>query len=273
MTATKSKPGLTAVPETMLWTLHNRAPEAMRPDGIIKDPEAVRIYESIDYDYKRSFGRSNPTHAVRSLTFDKEVQAFLNKHPNGVIVNLGEGLETQRFRVKGDQALWISVDLPESIEVRERFIQPDENHRHVPLSATDTAWFDEVPADRPLFVTAQGLFMYFTGSAVRDLLQQMSERFPSAYVMFDVIPVWFSNRTMSGFSLTSHYTAPKMPWGVNRSDIEVTLRSFVPSLAEVKDISFGNYPRGAPRILLGIANRLPFIRNVSPSIALIQFAN
>ena len=30
---------LSGVPETMLWTLHNRATEAKRSDGLIRDPE------------------------------------------------------------------------------------------------------------------------------------------------------------------------------------------------------------------------------------------
>ena len=277
MIEAKAKPGLTSVPETMLWTLHNRAPEAMRPDGIIEDPDAVRIYESIDYDYERSFGRSTPTHAIRSHTFDVEVGRFLDKHPDGVIVNLGEGLETQRFRLqnKSDEALWVTVDLPESIKVRERFIDPDENHHHLPLSATDDRWFDGVPAGRPLFITAQGLFMYFTEDEVAELFQKMAERFPGAWLMFDMIPVWFSNRTTSekGFSLTPHYTAPPMPWGVDRSEVETVLRRFVPTLAEVKDIPFGAYPRGFGRLFFAVANRLPIIKGKLNSVALIRFGS
>lgn len=58
---------LADVPETMLWTLHNRATEAMRKDGIINDEKCIEIYQSIDYDYERSFGKGEPSHALRSL--------------------------------------------------------------------------------------------------------------------------------------------------------------------------------------------------------------
>ncbi|MEM1119258.1 MAG: class I SAM-dependent methyltransferase, partial [Bacteroidota bacterium] len=66
----KTKANLVEVPETMLWTLHNRANEAMRPNSIIKDDKCVEIYQSINYDYYRSFGPAEPSHASRSITFD-----------------------------------------------------------------------------------------------------------------------------------------------------------------------------------------------------------
>ena len=49
--------GLTDVPETMLWTLHNRVSEAkLGDDGWFHDPKSLEIYSKIDYDYERSFG-------------------------------------------------------------------------------------------------------------------------------------------------------------------------------------------------------------------------
>jgi O-methyltransferase involved in polyketide biosynthesis len=77
----KAKSNLKDVPETMLWTLHNRVTEAMREDGIIKDEKAVAIYQSIDYDYAANFGKAETSHAVRSLIFDREVKRFLENPP------------------------------------------------------------------------------------------------------------------------------------------------------------------------------------------------
>ncbi len=39
-------PALSGVPETMLWSLHERASAAKRSDGILHDAECVRIYNS-----------------------------------------------------------------------------------------------------------------------------------------------------------------------------------------------------------------------------------
>lgn len=57
---------LDGVPETMLWVLYNRASEARRPDTYLHDPDCVRVYESIDYDFERSFGKPHSGHPMRS---------------------------------------------------------------------------------------------------------------------------------------------------------------------------------------------------------------
>ena len=62
--ATDPTPNLTGVPETTLWTLHNRASEAARPDGCLRDPKCLEIYRALDYDYVRSFGRAEPSLAL-----------------------------------------------------------------------------------------------------------------------------------------------------------------------------------------------------------------
>ncbi len=41
---------LDGVSATSLWTLSNRGLEARRSDGVIRDPWAVALRDSIDYD-------------------------------------------------------------------------------------------------------------------------------------------------------------------------------------------------------------------------------
>ena len=263
----KLRPNLSGVPETMLWTLHNRVSEASRDDGMLHDPEAVRIYQTLDYDYEKSFGPPDPTQAVRSAMFDAELRAFLDRHPDGVIVNLGEGLETHRFRVAGNKALWLSVDLPEAIAIRERFIAPDDKHRHVALSALNRAWFDEVPQERPLYITAQGLLMYLHEEEVQLLFQDFAERFLDAWFTFDTIPRWLSRKTVErGWKKTAQYTSPKMPWGIDRHQIATTLRTWVPTLDEVTELRWWRFPRGVGRWLFPLMFATPILNRYAPPV-------
>ncbi len=82
-------PTLGGVPETMLWTLHNRACEALRKDGVITDPEAIRIYSGIEYEFNRFFGKPDGSHAARSVAIDRALKHWLETYPNGTIVSLG----------------------------------------------------------------------------------------------------------------------------------------------------------------------------------------
>ena len=263
----KLRPNLSGVPQTMLWTLHNRVSEANRDDGILHDPEAVRIYQTLDYDYEKAFGPAEPTQAVRSAMFDAELREFLDHHPNGVIVNLAEGLETQRYRVAGDEALWLSVDLPEAIDIREHFITPDDKHRHVASSVLNRAWFDEVPEKRPVYITAQGLLMYLPEGEVRLLLQDLAERFPGAWFTFDTIPRWLSRKsTKRGWKKTPHYTTPMMPWGIDRHQIVPTLRAWVPTLDEVTELRWWRFPRGVGRWLFPLMFATPILNRYAPPV-------
>lgn len=269
----KIKTTLKEVPETMLWTLHNRAVEAMRSDGIIKDEKAIEIYKAIDYDYEKNFGKAEPSHAVRSLDFDREIKFFLKKHPNGTIVNLGEGLETQYFRFNETEALWLSVDLPEAMEIRERFIQPDERHLHLSLSATDGKWFNLVPKDEPVFITAQGLFMYFTEEEVKYLLQDIVKTFKYVYIMFDVIPKWLSKKTLSkkGWQKSKYYITPKMPWGINRNKIKLTLKQWLSDDVQIVDIGYSTFPRGFTKWAFLFLTSAPILKNITPTIVKLYY--
>lgn len=265
---------LTGVPETMLWTLHSRASEALREGGVLDDAKAIAIYRAIDYDYRRSFGPAEPSMALRARCFDDSLRRFLDAHPAGAIVNLGEGLETQRFRVTAPAAQWFSVDLPESMQVRERFIQADERHQHLALSALDRRWFDAVPKNRPVFISAQGLFMYLPGAEVKSLLQDMAAQFRQVHLIFDTIPRWVSLASVAGNGLprTLHYRTPPMPWGIDRFWIRPTLRRWLGSAARISLRAYPGFPRGPLRPLTALAPRVPVLRQWLPTIVEIDLA-
>lgn len=256
---------LAGVPETMLWTLYNRASEAKRADGILRDPDCVRIFDALDYDYERAFGAPDGTHAVRSLRFDQALRPWLAAHPGGTVVELASGLETQFQRCDDGQVRWLCVDVPEGIALRERFLPPSERCRHLPISALDPAWLEELDADRGVFITAQGLFMYFQPDEVRRLCATIFDRLPGVELMFDTIPPWFSRKTLRGFGKTSNYTAPPMPWGVKRSRVARLLHEWSPRVAEVTVSSYG-HSRGLLAASMPLFERLPVLRDIPPAI-------
>lgn len=253
-------PGLSGVPETMLWPLYNRAEEARRPDARLADPHAVRIADAIDYDYRRSFGRPDFSHALRALLIDGVLRAWLARNPGGQVVALGEGLETQFHRVDDGAVRWLSVDLPEAIAVRERFVPDTDRHRNVACSALDLRWADEVDAARPVFVTAAGLLMYFRPDEVRRLVASVCERFPTAEMAFDVVPRWFSRATLKGLRITPHYQAPPMPWGLDRNELR-GIRAWHPNIAEARELPFEGGRGFFCGVFLPVVRRLPWAGN------------
>ncbi|MFE0331270.1 class I SAM-dependent methyltransferase [Streptomyces sp. NPDC058960] len=99
---------LSGVPETLLWNLDHRAYEARQARPVLDDPKAVELIERIDYPFEETFGPPDPLlaqgQALRARTFDDAVRDFLGKHPEGTVVALAEGLETQFWRVDNGRA-------------------------------------------------------------------------------------------------------------------------------------------------------------------------
>jgi O-methyltransferase involved in polyketide biosynthesis len=265
-------PNLAGVSETMLWSLHNRASETRRPDGVLVDPESVRIQSAINYDFARHFGDPVGSLAARAAEIDQALRSWLKHHPDGCVVSLGEGLETQGRRVDNGRLRWLSVDLPDAIRLRERFLAPTHRFCHIAASALDPVWMDAVDPQSDIFVVAQGLLMYLEPESVRRLFTTIADRFPATEIVFDAVPRWFSHLTLWGLNQTPHYRLPAMPWGINRDELEWTLRNWHPRVATVEFLDY-RAPRGLPRVLADMTNYIPVARHAVPSLVHITMAN
>lgn len=262
---TRFKPELAGIPETMLWTLHARASEAKRLNGIIRDPEAARIFDSIDYDFERSFGQPNILFAVRAALIDSVLQEWLRHHPEGLVVSLGEGLETQVQRVDNGQVRWLSIDLPEAIRARELFIAPTERFRHLSANALDPEWMEGLDQASGLFIVAQGLFMYLDPAAVENLFVRVAQRFPGVEMVFDVVPRSMSALTLAGHQETPYYTLPPMPWGLDRNEVSPTLRRWYPKLRKISFLPY-RHPSRQLALVENILDRVSWRRNQRQSL-------
>jgi O-methyltransferase involved in polyketide biosynthesis len=252
-------PSLTGVPETMLWPLWNRAVEARRNNPLLKDPLSAGLVARIDYDFEAMFGKPNVAHAIRASYCDTLVRSFMECHPEGSVVSLGEGLDTQFWRVDNGNVAWFSVDVPESIEVRQRLLPEHKRNTCISVSALDPSWMDQIPAEKPVFICAAGLFMYFERQQVVQLLGQISENFIRAELFFDTIPPIFSRKTMKGYHVTKSYVAPPMPFGIGLADIE----KFAAEIPRFKLLSALTYADPYPDKMkfVKFISRIDFLRN------------
>jgi O-methyltransferase involved in polyketide biosynthesis len=206
---------LDGVPETLLWPLWNRAGEQKNDSPLIDDPIAAKLVEQIDYDFRANFGKQHVSHAIRSRVMDDAIKAWLRSNPHGTVVSLGEGLDSQFWRVDNGSMKWLTVDLAESIHVRLKYLPAEKRMTMIECSALDSMWMEKAPDNEPVFIVAAGLLMFFEEADVMALLKQIARRFPGSEMMFDIIPPWLSKKTMKGWRITKTYQTPPMPWGLN----------------------------------------------------------
>ena len=252
---------LGGISETALLTLHQRAAEAARPDGIIDDPMAIALRNGIDYDYHH-FGRTHQATALRALAFDQATREYLDAHPRATVVALAEGLQTSFWRLDNGVLTWLSVDLAPIIRLREQLLPGSTRLRYCAQSAFDYAWMDEVDDADGVLITAEGVFQYLDRDEVFGLIAACAIRFPGGQLVFDSVPWLLSVYSRKrGFRLSKYYTAPPMPfWFTARQYGE--LRA-IPGIRAVRELPVppgrGRFLRWATRRLYG-TSRLDRLR-------------
>jgi O-methyltransferase involved in polyketide biosynthesis len=252
------------VPETALWTLHHRAVEARRPDTVLSDPLAVELADRIDFPFGERFGAGSGLaqwQALRARCFDDAIRAFLAERPDGTVVALGEGLETQLWRVDNGHVHWVTVDLPEMVALRRRLLPEHPRATAIGASVLDPGWLAEVGHPAAVLLTAQGLFMYLRADEVHGLVTTCAARFVGGGLVFDAVPGWLAERSRQGKLRTgAGYEPPPWTWGLDSGE-ERRLRA-LPGVAALDRLRL---PRGrgvAHAWLLPLVTSLPVLRGL-----------
>jgi O-methyltransferase involved in polyketide biosynthesis len=178
------------VQQTLFIPLAARARETQRRHPVLRDPRAVELVESIDFDAAK-YGRSAGgfVTVLRTAIFDLWVRAFLTEHPGGTVTEVGTGLNTRFDRVDNGQVHWIDLDLPDTIELRRRFFTDTSRRTMLAASFLDEDWLTAV-ADRPgpYFFVADGVLTYLPEQQVTAALARLAQRFPGALIALDTYP-------------------------------------------------------------------------------------
>ncbi|MEM6520097.1 MAG: class I SAM-dependent methyltransferase [Cyanobacteria bacterium P01_C01_bin.70] len=184
---TKIAVDLGPVQETLLIPLLGRAVETQKSNGLIQDEKAVQIVESLDYDFakwQKSQALAGAT--LRTRMYDQDVQAFLEQHPTGTIVEIGCGLNTRFERLDNGQARWFDLDLPDTLALRRQFFEDEPRRTMLEASVLETDWMEPVAATGgPWCFISEAVIIYLEKAQARQAIAQIAERFPGAWLLID----------------------------------------------------------------------------------------
>jgi len=240
---------LSPVGRTLLVPLWARAQEAQRPDPVLYDASALHVAKKLDFDFS-ILRRAQATQlgcCVRGALVDSWVRRFLRRHPAGTVVELGAGLNNRFDRVDNGKVNWVSVDLPDVMDLRRHFFPELPRRRLVACSALRREWVDAVReiGPGPVFVASEGVFVYLSQPEVRQVFQLIASELPGARLAFDAMTPMVL-RHQKHHDAMRHFTA-QFTWSVRRPQ-------------EVEHWARGTrvlISRSFPRMLFARSHRLP----------------
>ena len=175
---------LAGIPATLLITVWARAKASLDPSFELDDPHALKL---LDRQHSAFTGLEAMPRwmqrqallgvAIRTQLFDRRVARFLDKHPEGAVVNLGCGLDSRSLRLDNGRATWIDMDLAEPLRWRSQLLPEGPRHHQVEASILEVEhWLPRLPLSKEqakLFI-CEGTLMYFDEAIVKKLLQALS---------------------------------------------------------------------------------------------------
>ena len=134
---------------------------------------------------KKSSEYTMIANVARSYNLDRMAQSFIDRHEKCNIVNLGVGLETSYYRIDRKNAIFVEVDLPEVIELREKYLELGENEKFVKGDMFKLDWCHELDDSLPTLLIVSGVFQYFHESEVLKFIRDVKGVFEDAELIFD----------------------------------------------------------------------------------------
>ena len=179
---------LTPIEQTAFLTEYARALDSQWSKPILGDTLAHEVVGKIDYDFAGLGVQTSVVcqTALRAKMLDDRVRAFVNQHPDAVVVDLGAGLDSGFYRVGPPATVdWYSVDLPGITTLRDEVLPAAPQSHSVPVSLADEQWPDVIPADRPTMLIADGLFAFLTEPVIAGIFRRITDHFRSGELAFN----------------------------------------------------------------------------------------
>ncbi len=183
---------LGVVEDTLYVPMLGRIYATKNCPSILHDTKALELKGSLPQRVIENDHQTQYTYvasASRSANMDRYIRNFLERKPNGVIVQLGCGLETTYNRNDNGHTQWYGVDLPNVITYRRTLLPESEREEYISGDAFKKGWIEQIRTahpTEPILITASGLFYYFEEGQVLALIRMLKDH-GEIELLFDTV--------------------------------------------------------------------------------------
>ena len=166
--------------------------------------------------------------------------------------------------MKGKYQRWYNIDLPETMDIRSRFLEENGPVYQIAKSATDPSYTLDIEYHgEPVLVVIEGLTMYLTEQDVRKMFGIIDQTFTQAKVLVEVMAP-FVVKHMKEKSIEG--SQAKFIWGVKSGK---AFQSVAPSFRSEKDISLVEGMKEFVPVYK-VLGKIPAVRNFSNKILVLN---
>ena len=130
------------ISKTLFVPMYGRIYTTEHFPNILNDIAALKLKNKIPPENKLQSQYTYIASAVRSRNIDRYINNFLKINPDGIIVEIGCGLETTYFRHPDIKTTFYDMDLPEVIDYREKLIPLGEYQKLIKGDLFKEEWIE-----------------------------------------------------------------------------------------------------------------------------------
>jgi methyltransferase (TIGR00027 family) len=270
------------VAQTGLLTFYCHVIESQNPNPILKDEKAVEISRQLNPVLENSSSKLLRNLAkgklrdelvvhitLRAKKFDEYAISFFKKNPDGILVNIGCGMDSRFLRVDNGRMTCFDLDLPDMIEFKKQFYEQTDRYHFLGTSVFNYAWMDQVEkiGKRPVLFLAEGVFMYLDPVKVKELVLNMQSRFPGSELVCEVVTEFFARKPwnrMVAMKLNQHGVGKDASFTFGIKNFR-EMESWHPGIEYLDHWSYfdSNHPRLGR---MGLMGKIKFMRDVQYTV-------
>ena len=220
----------------------------------------------LDYDFSNADKDKAMSYGViaRTIVLDEMVERYLSEHPKTVVINIASGMDTRCYRMEGKYLRWYNVDLPETMEIREKFLTETGPIYQIEKSAMDASYMDEIITDgENVLVVIEGLSMYLKEADVLQMFSIIEKAFPKATVMVETMSPFVVKHVKEKSIEGSN---AKFTWGIKNGKL---LQQLVPAFTYKEEVSL---IEGMKKMMpiYRVIGKIPGVKNFSNKIIVLE---